>query len=407
MAVFQMCNKIHNTVEKSGLHYSINQTPFSSYITIRKKLINPEVELLSDSVETGVEDQKCKCEMLQIQNSEFARQIKALENKFSEVNDYIGDLEKAKADVEEQLADDKKKNKYMEECIKSKDKKLCEMESLKESVKRLKKDEDDYERASMEWNKVVRIKEKEIHNLQKRLDNSVETIKHLKENSKEILEDKNAANKQVKNLEKKFKKEKQKLVIKVANLEEELLKKSETKSVQVQTMVSELDFKTSSTFDENSNVFNLPGPISDTFKTSGKKTGEKKDFKLKKQKNTFKRKSSVFVPSSSLLIKTKLLISYSSPLRIPVVASEFQCPFCDKIFESKLMLGFHVICECQKVKCAICDKSFLSKAEFADHIKQHNSETECGTQLSDKDKEYLKGLRKTIKTCFGYIVENQ
>ena len=92
---------------------------------------------------------------------------------------------------------------------------------------------------------------------------------------------------------------------------------------------------------------------------------------------------------------------------VPVVDSEFQCPFCDKTFECKLLLGFHIICECQKVKCAVCDKSFLSKAEFSEHIKQHNSEKQFGTQLSDGDKEYLNGLRKTIKACFGYIVENQ
>ena len=44
MAVLKICNQIHNTVEKSGLHYNINQTPFSSYITIKKKLLNPEGE---------------------------------------------------------------------------------------------------------------------------------------------------------------------------------------------------------------------------------------------------------------------------------------------------------------------------------------------------------------------------
>ena len=31
--------KIHNLIETSGLHFVINSTPFSSYITIRKKLV--------------------------------------------------------------------------------------------------------------------------------------------------------------------------------------------------------------------------------------------------------------------------------------------------------------------------------------------------------------------------------
>ena len=39
--VNSMCNSIHNLIQSSGLHYVINQTPWSSYITIRKKFIDP------------------------------------------------------------------------------------------------------------------------------------------------------------------------------------------------------------------------------------------------------------------------------------------------------------------------------------------------------------------------------
>ena len=134
------------------------------------------------------------------------------------------------------------------------------------------------------------------------------------------------------------------------------LLKTETKSVQVQTLVCSSALKTSSTFDENSNLYNHYGPGPE--KTSAKKRIEKKS---KKQKSCSKRKTSVFLPrsSSSGLIKTRMLISSPSPLKIPVVDSEFQCPFCDKMFETKLMLGFHAIFECKKVRCAVCSKSFL------------------------------------------------
>ena len=62
--------------------------------------------MLSGNVETGVEVQKCKCEQLQIKNTEFIRKIEALETKYSEVNDC--DLEKAVADLEDQLVDNEK-----------------------------------------------------------------------------------------------------------------------------------------------------------------------------------------------------------------------------------------------------------------------------------------------------------
>ena len=39
--VNSVLNIIHDVVQKSGLHFVINQTPWSSYITIRKKFTSP------------------------------------------------------------------------------------------------------------------------------------------------------------------------------------------------------------------------------------------------------------------------------------------------------------------------------------------------------------------------------
>ena len=39
--VNSVLNCIHNVIQKSGLHFIINQTPWSSYITIRKKFTSP------------------------------------------------------------------------------------------------------------------------------------------------------------------------------------------------------------------------------------------------------------------------------------------------------------------------------------------------------------------------------
>ena len=193
---------------------------------------------------------------------------------------------------------------------------------------------------------MVKSTEKENYNLQKRVDNFLDTTKKLKENIVDLKKGQKSADRTAKILEKKTSIDKEKFKEKIQNLELKVSeqarstehspkdnmstkdsssvskvdammptthfvnptmplsvspltdkasstsKKTETKSVQVQTMVSSSSLKTSSTFDENSNVFNLPGPISDTFKTSGKKTGEKKDFKLKKQ-----NWGTTFVPS--------------------------------------------------------------------------------------------------------------
>ena len=36
-----VCNQIRNIVQTSGLHFIINQTPWFSYITVRRKFLNP------------------------------------------------------------------------------------------------------------------------------------------------------------------------------------------------------------------------------------------------------------------------------------------------------------------------------------------------------------------------------
>ena len=60
------CNQIHNLIQNSGLHFVINQTPFSSYITIRKKIIpqhsdrpNCDGETLVDKAATNAEIEEC------------------------------------------------------------------------------------------------------------------------------------------------------------------------------------------------------------------------------------------------------------------------------------------------------------------------------------------------------------
>ena len=47
--VNMVLSNIRNLVYSSGLHFVINHTPFSSYITIRKKLVIPECEILKSS----------------------------------------------------------------------------------------------------------------------------------------------------------------------------------------------------------------------------------------------------------------------------------------------------------------------------------------------------------------------
>ena len=52
------CDRIHNLIQKSGLHFIINQTPWSSYITIRRKFVTPGMALHASENEVHEEQLK-------------------------------------------------------------------------------------------------------------------------------------------------------------------------------------------------------------------------------------------------------------------------------------------------------------------------------------------------------------
>ena len=86
-------------------------------------------------------------------------------------------------------------------------------------------------------NKLVRLKDKEIYNLQKRLKNFVYTTNNLKEKAKELLEEKKAAEKHVKNVEKKFRKEKKRIETKVEISEKRLFRVTKDESVNLKILL--------------------------------------------------------------------------------------------------------------------------------------------------------------------------
>ena len=57
MEVFESCNAIRKTLNKTGLHYFIKESPFSLWVTIRKKRI-PTSEFVETDLETSVQSAK-------------------------------------------------------------------------------------------------------------------------------------------------------------------------------------------------------------------------------------------------------------------------------------------------------------------------------------------------------------
>ena len=80
--VNSVCDRIHSIVQMSGLHFIINQTPWSSYITIRRKFVSPGAyNAKIKSNETAMIDQ-------------LKERNKHLENKVAELEFQLVELEK-------------------------------------------------------------------------------------------------------------------------------------------------------------------------------------------------------------------------------------------------------------------------------------------------------------------------
>ena len=92
------CDRIHNLVQTSGLHFVINQTPWSSYITVRRKFINPgthDVKIMS--TETVRADQ---LKAIQERNEQLEHKVSEVEYEHAKLEDeYLNAKEKYQKDI--------------------------------------------------------------------------------------------------------------------------------------------------------------------------------------------------------------------------------------------------------------------------------------------------------------------
>ena len=238
MAVTKLCNNIHNLVERSGLHFRINQTPFSSYITIRKKLINPESNLASESGVSDDVDAQAALIFGQLKSQRTAfedtlggkkHEISALKEKLERSEERF-DIFSDKASQFELLIEEKEIK--IQNLLKADAKHDSENKSLKQQAGHAKAEHAEHLQALAEFKKAKKVKDKDIHNLNNTVDNLRESNQNLKVHVKEITEERNAANRNTKKAEKNLTREKKNFEKKISELKEKTKKKTEIKPDQ-------------------------------------------------------------------------------------------------------------------------------------------------------------------------------
>ena len=134
------CNNIHDVIQSSGLHFLINQTPWSSFITIRKKFIDPNqaamiqpfMEASSDYSSETFAKIMAKCKQLEqrniyleeaLVNVEDESKVKALRNEevLDNLHGTIDHMERKVKDLETQLTKKETEATYVKKVIATKE----------------------------------------------------------------------------------------------------------------------------------------------------------------------------------------------------------------------------------------------------------------------------------------------
>ena len=189
------CDEIIRSIRSSNLHFTTQETPFSLYITVRKKLINKQFDSVSENELLNYELLKLKekCDVLCQNNDELSNILK-MKDKENEIHkksvyDLSQKLEKAKLEVQEAIAEIKDVKKKHDNLVQN-------TKKVNDDLTRIKSENDTIKMELKEAKKIVKSKEREDFRKSSKIDNLEEVVKNLKLKSKEATDKKNKLNKE-------------------------------------------------------------------------------------------------------------------------------------------------------------------------------------------------------------------
>ena len=182
------CEILLNNLRKSNLTFVLQETPYSLYLTIRKKFIKKFAEpSLTENrkTEASNENETLKAELVQAKLTckKLKETNKVLENKIKS--------------TEVELVTIREKQK------KALDVKQDEIKVLKDVIKNSNTEKSSIRDELSQSKKVVKKKEKEIYSLERKVENMIENVKGLKESIYGLKNEKSKLEKSIKNIEKK------------------------------------------------------------------------------------------------------------------------------------------------------------------------------------------------------------
>ena len=190
------CSKVLSEIRSSNLHYLVQESPFSLYITVRKKFskTSPKNTQTLTSLSISSENLEPKVNTLETQNRKLKSELEKKDIEVAEAKNVLTllqeKLEKAEADFYKQS------NKFKE----AKEETSSEIKLLKESITKSNEEIKNHKKSLCDVNKIIKIKEKENYTLQQNLENYQEKNKALKDSNSNLKKDKQKSEKSNKKL---------------------------------------------------------------------------------------------------------------------------------------------------------------------------------------------------------------
>ena len=186
----KLSDGILQSVRSSNLHFTIQETPFSLYITVRKKLFREVIEVPTETEELKRQLTifKEKFENIDQENREFKHLIEEKEKELKHCENVVKDLslklEMARAEIKEVVA----KNN---DAIKIHDVLSNTNKKINDDLVRSKSESDNLKVDLRETRKAIKAKEKEEIRISSKQENLESSLKTLKQEKKEAINEKN------------------------------------------------------------------------------------------------------------------------------------------------------------------------------------------------------------------------
>ena len=202
----EICDNIITEIKRSNLNYTLEETPFSVRLSMRKSFLkgkNGQVICSppKSKVTESLSDLKVKNENLEAKLELLEKERDSWEAALGELSDK---LEKSKVDTADFLREKHELHKAKEIGDKNLDKSKTEVGILKTNVKNLTFEKDKLEAELKTANKRVKISEKEVFSLESKNENLSDNLKRTKSEVNILNKDKKKITKEKESLQKKF-----------------------------------------------------------------------------------------------------------------------------------------------------------------------------------------------------------